>query len=40
MRDIGVVQDYLFQGFVQYNSYYFKIIYSYLYKYVFDNFEM
>lgn len=43
MRDIGVVYfyyDYLFQGFVYYNSYYFKIIDSYLYKNVFDNFEM
>lgn len=43
MRDIGVVYfyyDYLFQGFVYYNIYYFKIIDSYLYKNVFDNFEM
>lgn len=43
MRDIGVVYfyyDYLFQVFVYYNSYYFKIIDSYLYKNVFDNFEM
>lgn len=39
MRDTGVVQDHLLQGFAQHNSHYFKTTYSYLYKYVPDNLE-